>query len=73
MPFIGVQTDRHGRKFSACLGAIIFAFSCARFLVVDSVGPLLWILRVFRGSAFTLFYVSLSTLATGISPSERLG
>ena len=73
MPIIGVQIDRHGRKSFGVIGALIFAVSSAGFLWIDSVGPLLWILRILQGSAFTLFYVSVSTLATDQSPPERLG
>lgn len=73
MPIIGVLVDRHGRKPFACFGALVFAIACAGFLLIDSVGPLLWLLRVLQGLGFTLFYVSLSTLATDISPPERLG
>ena len=73
MPVIGVLVDRHGRKPFACFGALVFALACAGFLVIDSVGPLLWLLRILQGFGFTLFYVSLSTLATDISPPERLG
>jgi len=73
MPFIGVQIDRHGRKFFAIVGALVFTVACAGFLFIHSVGPLLWVLRIFQGFAFTLYYVSLSTLATDISPAERLG
>jgi len=73
MPLVGVQVDRRGRKVFGCLGTFLFALSCAGFLLVDNVGPLLWLLRVVQGGAFTLFYISLSTMATDISPTERLG
>lgn len=73
MPIIGVLVDRHGRKPFACFGALVFAVACAGFVLIDSVGPLLWVLRTLQGLGFTLFYVSLSTLATDISPPERLG
>ena len=73
MPFIGVQIDRHGRKYFGFFGAAIFAVGSAGFLWIDSVGPLLMIVRILQGAAFTLYYVSLSTLATDISPNERLG
>ena len=73
MPFIGVQIDRHGRKFFGLLGAVTFAVSCAGYLVIESVSPLLWLLRLLQGFAFTLFYVSISTLATDMAPPARLG
>lgn len=73
MPVIGVQVDRHGRKLYGVLGAFTFALSSIGFLWVDSVGPLLWFLRAVQGAAFTLYYVSVSTLATDLSPPQRLG
>ncbi len=73
MPFIGVQVDRHGRKTFGVIGALTFAASSVGFLWVDSVGPLLWVLRVMQGAAFTLYYVSISTLATDLAPPQRLG
>lgn len=73
VPIVGVQIDHHGRKYFGCLGATIFAFACLGYLWVSAVGPLLWILRLCQGLSFTLFFVSMSTLATDISPAERLG
>ena len=73
MPFIGIQVDRRGRKGFGFLGAVVFAISSAGFLWIESVGPLLLFCRMLQGAAFTLYYVSLSTLATDITPSERLG
>lgn len=73
MPIVGVQVDRYGRKFFGTLGALTFAISSVGFLWIDSVGPLLWLVRIFQGAAFTLFYVAISTLATDLSPPARLG
>ena len=73
MPIVGVQVDRHGRKFFGSLGTVLFMLTSAGFLFVDDVGPLLWVLRIVQGAAFTLFYIALSTIATDISPPERLG
>ena len=73
MPFIGVQVDRTGRKLFGVTGASIFALSCIGFIFIDSVGPLLWFVRILQGTAFTLFYVAISTLATDITPVQRRG
>lgn len=73
MPIAGVQIDRLGRRLFICLGALLFAGACAGFLVVDRVGPLLWVLRLLQGLAFPLFYLALSTLATDIAPRARMG
>ncbi len=73
MPFAGVQIDRLGRRLFICLGALLFAAASAGFLVVDHVGPLLWVLRLLQGFAWPLFYLALSTLATDIAPKARMG
>ena len=73
VPFVGGQIDRRGRKVFAAIGGSILAASCAGFLWVDSVGPLIWALRMLQGIGFTLFYVALATLATDLSPPARLG
>jgi MFS family permease len=73
MPLVGIQVDRRGRKFFGCAGALTFAVASAGYLVIDSVGPLLWVVRILQGIAFTLFYIALSTLATEQAPPRRLG
>ena len=73
VPFVGGQIDRRGRKVFAAAGGLILALSCAGFLWVDSVGPLIWALRILQGIGFTLFYVAVATLATDLSPPARLG
>ena len=73
MPIAGVQIDRRGRRLFVCIGALLFAVACAGYLFVDSVGPLLWILRLVQGIAWPLFYLALSTLATDIAPKARMG
>ena len=73
MPFIGVQVDRRGRKGFGVLGASTFGLACSGFIWIDSVDALLWMVRIVQGGAFTLFYVSISTLATDITPPARRG
>lgn len=72
-PIVGVQIDRRGRRPFSTLGAIVFAVAGAGFLLVDQVGPLVWVLRALQGAAFTLFFISLSTLTADIAPAKRLG
>lgn len=73
MPVVGILVDRHRRRVFGTLGALMFASACMGFLWIDSVGPLLWVVRIVQGVAFTLFYVSISTLATDMAPPARLG
>lgn len=73
MPFVGSAVDRRGRRPLSTLGAAIFATASAGMLLVHEVGPLIWLLRGVHGAAFTLFLISLSTLATDLAPPQRLG
>lgn len=73
VPYVGGQIDRHGRKLFAAAGGLILAVACAGFLWVDSVGPLIWVLRVLQGFGFTFFYLAVATLATDLAPPARLG
>lgn len=73
MPVVGVLVDRHRRRIFGTLGALVFAVASTGFLWIDSIGPLLWVVRIFQGVAFTLYYVSISTLATDMAPPARLG
>lgn len=72
IPFVGERVDRHGRKLFAGVGGVILAASCVGFLWVDSLGPLIWLLRIGQGLGFTLFYVAIATLAADLAPPARL-
>ncbi len=71
--FAGVLIDRRGRMPFAYFGAVAMALTGAGFLAVDSLGPLLFALRVAHGVAFTFFFVATQTLAADLAPPERLG
>jgi predicted MFS family arabinose efflux permease len=71
--FAGVLIDARGRLPFALLGAAAMAVCCLGFLAVDSLGPLLFALRIVHGVAFTFFFVSTQTLAADMSPPEKLG
>lgn len=73
MPLVGVAVDRRRRRPLGTLGASVFAVASLGFLVVDGVGPLMWLLRALHGVAYTLFFIAFSTLATDLAPPRRLG
>lgn len=73
VPLAGIWIDRHGRLPFACLGAAGLVLTCAAFLAVDSLGPLLFALRVTHGFAFTFFFVATQTLAADLARPEHLG
>jgi MFS family permease len=71
--FAGVWIDRRGRLPFAYFGAVVMALTCVGFLAVDSLGPLLFALRLAHGVAFTFFFIATQTLAADLAPPERLG
>jgi MFS family permease len=73
VPFAGHQIDRRGRLGFASIGGLLLALSCAGFVFVETIGPLIWLLRVAQGIGFTLFYVAAATLVADLSPPARLG
>ena len=73
VPFAGHQIDRRGRLGFAGVGGLLLALSCAGFVFVETIGPLIWMLRIAQGVGFTLFYVAAATLVADLSPPARLG
>jgi predicted MFS family arabinose efflux permease len=73
VPFAGLWIDRRGRLPFAFAGAAILALTCAGFLAVTRLGPLLLALRVAHGFAFTFFFVATQTLAADLAPPQHLG
>jgi predicted MFS family arabinose efflux permease len=72
VPFVGVWIDRYGRRAFAYAGAALLVFSCAGFLFIEGLGPLLIALRVAQGISFSLYFVSTSTIAADLAPQARL-
>jgi len=69
----GAWIDRRGRRPFAFAGAVLLAVTCAGFWFVKELGPLLLLLRVVHGVAFSFFFVATQTLAADISRPENLG
>jgi MFS family permease len=69
----GAWIDRRGRRPFAFAGAALLAVTCAGFLFVKELGPLLLLLRLLHGVSFTFFFVATQTLAADIAAPEHLG
>lgn len=69
----GAWIDRRGRRPFAFAGAALLALTCAGFLFVRELGPLLFLLRLVHGVSFSFFFVATQTLAADLSPPENLG
>ncbi len=71
-PFVGTLVDRLGRRGFFIVGSALMAVSSFAFFWVDSVGPLLYSLRILQGLAFAMGFVAGATLAVDEAPPDRL-
>ena len=69
----GSMVDRHGRRRFLSAGAALMAIACAAHVFVDSIGPLLYGLRVLQALAFAFAYAAGAALAIDAAPPARLG
>ena len=72
IPVVGIGVDRLGRRGFMFAGSVVMTVSALGFLAVDSVGPLIYVLRALSGVAFGLWFISAATLAATYAPPERL-
>lgn len=70
---VGVWIDRSRRRRFVTAGTLLMAFTSLGFLWVESVGPLVLVLRILQGGAFALVFIAASTLVADQAPPERLG
>ena len=59
---VGVWIDRSRRRRFVTAGTLLMAFTSLGFLWVESVGPLVLVLRILQGGAFALVFIAASTL-----------
>lgn len=71
-PLMGTVVDRRGRRRFLTAGALLQAVAAFGFVSVDSVGPLLFALRMLQGAAFAMAFVAGSALAVDEAPPDRL-
>ena len=68
---VGTRLDRYGRRLFLLGGFATMALASAGFLLVDRVGPLLFVLRGIQGLAFAAGFNAASTLAVEFAPPGR--
>jgi MFS family permease len=71
LPVVGLAIDRYGRRRFLAIGASGMAVLSACYLVVDAIGPVLFVLRVLQGVCFALAFTAASTLAAEFAPRTR--
>ena len=73
MIWMGILVDRVGRKLLIIWGGLLMAASSIAFAWVDTMGPLVYVLRVLQALAFAMTYVAGSAMTVDLAPEERLG
>jgi MFS family permease len=71
-PVVGALIDYLGRRFFMRLGAVLLVVSCALFVLASPL-PLLGVLRILQGVAFSAFFVSNYIHVVEMVPAERRG
>ena len=71
-PVVGALIDYLGRRFFMRLGAVLLVVSCALFVVASPL-PLLGVLRILQGVAFSAFFVANYIHVVEMVPAERRG
>lgn len=72
IPIVGVLSDRIGRRRFLLAGYVLLAGGALGLLLVDELGPLLYLLRVIQGFGFAGCLVAGATMISDMAPPRRL-
>ena len=70
IPIVAYLIDKYGRKTFIIAGASVMFVSSVSYLLVDSIGPFIFILRIIQGAGFAFFFTSVSTFVSDTVPQE---
>lgn len=73
LPAMGAAVDRLGRRDFMTAGALLMALASFAYAFVDSVGPLIYTLRVVQALAFSMAFAAGAALAVDEAPRDRVG
>lgn len=70
-PALGRAIDERGRRPVAIAGGALGVVACSAYLLVDSVGPTLFAIRLTHGLSEAMLFASLFALAADVVPASR--
>ena len=73
IPLTGALTDRFGRRRFMLAGGVLWALFSLGFVWVTEVGPLVYLLRLGQGAAFSLAFVATNAVIVDLAPPGALG
>ena len=73
LPWVGVGSDRHGRRPYLLFGAGLLALTAVAFVFIRTLDAFPYLLRGLQGIAFACWFVNASTLAVDLVDPARRG
>jgi MFS family permease len=70
-PLAGRVMDRYGRRIVIRTGTVLVLIATASYARVDSIGPLLYAVRIIDGAGWTMLYAAMFTYASDLLPPEH--
>jgi len=70
-PILGPLMDRYGRRPVVIGGNALNVVACLLYLLVDSVGPTLFVARIVHGAAEAALFTVLFTIAADVAPAAQ--
>lgn len=71
LPLVGYLLDRFGRRRFMIAGALVMSLVSVAFMGVETIGPMLYVLRIIQGIAFTCAFTGAQTLCVLFAPYAR--
>lgn len=70
-PILGRVMDQQGRRIVFVAGGAVSVVMCAGYLLVDAVGPLIFLVRIGHGVSEAMLFAALFAFASDIVPASR--
>jgi MFS family permease len=71
LPLVGYLLDRFGRRRFMIAGALTMSAVSVAFMGLETIGPMLYVLRIVQGIAFTCAFTGAQTLCVLFAPYSR--
>lgn len=70
-PFVGRAMDVHGRRVVILSGCALFVVVVALYLLIETLGTYVYVVRLLDGVAHTMWYTALFTYGADLVPPQR--
>lgn len=70
-PWLGHALDRVGRRSCLLAGGLVFLLTHMLYLLIDQIGPLIYLVRLFHGLSMGILFATFFTFAADITPPNR--